>query len=111
MCDGNFLTMDEGAFFIESLKQALRESGLSEAELSVKAGLNRRAVTDLREGRVQSPKISTVFRLANALNLDPGEMMGLGKRPDVNEELARFLEAYPKEEQLRFLAVLQAVKS
>lgn len=100
--------MDESAKFRENLLIALRESGLNEAELSVKAGLNRRAVTDIREQRVRSPKLSTVFALAKALNRDPGEMMGLGPRPKVQKDLADFLSQYDEADQQQLLAAIRA---
>lgn len=93
--------MDEGEIFIERLLSALEHTDMSEAELSLKAGLNRRAVTDLREGRVKSPKLTTVFKLARALGQDPGEMMGLGSRPKIRSDLAEALSEYPEEEQAR----------
>lgn len=101
--------MDEGEIFIRNLIEAQKKSGLKEAELSLKAGLNRRAVTDLREGRVASPKISTVFKLAKALNLDPAEMMGLGSRVKIQAELADFLSQYEPKDQERFLVALSAI--
>jgi len=106
---GKYLTMDEGEIFIRNLIEAQKKSGLKEAELSLKAGLNRRAVTDLREGRVASPKISTVFKLAKALNLDPAEMMGLGSRVKIQAELADFLSQYDPKDQERFLVALSAI--
>ncbi len=81
---------------------------MSEAELSVKAGLNRRAVTDIREGRVRSPKLSTVFALARALGRDPGEMMGLGKRPRIRAGLADLLSQYDEDGQEQLEAAIQA---
>ncbi|WP_211322680.1 helix-turn-helix domain-containing protein [Palleronia aestuarii] len=95
--------------FVQNLLQAMREEGMSEAELSRKAGMSRRGVTDLREGRAQSPKLSTVFALAEALGRDPGELMGLGKRPQVRADLADFLSQYDEADQERFLSALVAM--
>ena len=103
---GKFLTMSESEVFIRNLLKAIEEEGIADATLSVRAGLNRRAVTDLREGRVRSPKLSTVFALAEALNRDPGEMMGLGKRPQLQPDLVALLARYSPEDQERFLSAL-----
>lgn len=102
--------MDEGQIFIENMLAAMRDQGMTEAELSKKSGLNRRAVTDLREGRVKSPKLSTVFSIAQALNLDPGEMMGLGPRSHVQADLAEYLAQYDKEGQQQILQALRAIR-
>lgn len=101
--------MNENDTFRENMLRALAESGMNEAALSVKAGLNRRAVTDIREQRTASPKLSTVFAIARALDKDPAELMGLGARHQLNDELAQFLSAYSPEDQSRFLAALAAL--
>lgn len=106
---GISLNMDEGETFRKNLIEALETTGMSESELSLKAKLNRRAVTDIREGRVRSPKLSTVFALSEALNRDAAEMMGLGSRLKLRADLAEFLSQHDEEEQARFLDVLSAV--
>ena len=103
----NNLTMDENDHFRRNLIAAMKEQGLKEAELSVKAGLNRRAVTDIREERTRSPKLSTVFALAKALDLDPGEMMGLGARYKVKSDLAQYLSQYDEDGQGRLLDAIR----
>lgn len=106
---GKFLSMDESRTFRENLLRIMAEKGLKEAELSKLAGLNARAVTDIREERTRSPKLSTVFALAKALDEDPGVMMGLGRRYSLNAELAAFLAQYDESDQARFLAALTAL--
>lgn len=106
---GISLTMDQNETFRENLLAALAESGMTEAELSIKAGLNRRAVTDIRERRTVSPKISTVFALAQALHRDPGELLGIGQRYQLDRRLAEFLEQFGPEDQARFLDALTAL--
>tara|TARA_R110000744_G_scaffold254726_1_gene370287 strand:+ start:1774 stop:2094 length:321 start_codon:yes stop_codon:yes gene_type:complete len=103
--------MNEGEIFIKNLVAALEEDDLNEAELSRRAGLNRRAVTDLREGRVQSPKLSTVFKLAKALNRDPGEMMGLGARPKISTKVADYLSQFDEDSQEQLLNAVLAMRS
>lgn len=103
--------MNEGEIFIKNLIAAIDADGLNEAELSRRAGLNRRAVTDLREGRVRSPKLSTVFSLAKALNRDPGEMMGLGPRPKISRTVSDYLAQFDEDSQEQLLAAVRAVRS
>lgn len=95
--------------FRQNLIRLRQERGLSAAELSRMAGLNDRAVKDIEEGRARSPKISTVFSIANALGVDPGEMLGLGPRAHINRDLLRFLEQYDEADQARILAALAAI--
>jgi len=103
--------MDEGEIFIKNLVDAIRADNLNEAELSRKAGLNKRAVTDLREGRVKSPKISTAVKIAKALNRDPAEMMGLAPKHSVAPKVAEYLGRYDEVEQERLLDGILAVRS
>lgn len=101
--------MDENETFRLNLIRLMRERGLKAAQLSKLADLNARAVTDIEEGRAQSPKISTVFKLAKALQVDPAELMGLGPRLLLNRELAEFLSQYSETEQERLLQGLSAL--
>lgn len=103
--------MNEGKVFIDNMLAVMLDQNLSEAELSLSAGLNRRAVTDLREGRVKSPKLSTVFAISKALNKDPGVMMGIGNRHKVRDDLAKYLSQYPEEQQQRLLAAMRVADS
>lgn len=65
--------------FRANLLQIMREQKIPAAVLSRKAGLNVRAVKDIEERRVMSPRIVTVFKLAEALGASPQEMLGLKK--------------------------------
>ncbi|WP_134077389.1 helix-turn-helix domain-containing protein [Rhodovulum visakhapatnamense] len=105
---GKLLTMDENETFRSNLLTALRESGMTEAELSRRAGLNRRAVTDIKECRVVSPKLSTVFALSAALGRDPGEMMGLGRRPQLRESLTSLLSEYDEDAQAQLETAIRS---
>jgi transcriptional regulator with XRE-family HTH domain len=101
--------MDESETFVGNVLRTMVEKGLTAAELSRRAGLNARAVKDLEERRVQSPKLSTAFALAKALGMDPGELMGLGPRAQLQAELVAFLQQYSEEDQARLLTALQAL--
>lgn len=101
--------MDESETFRVNLLRIIAERGITEAALSKQAKLNARAVTDIREKRTASPKLSTVFALARALDYDPAQLMGLGPRPKLNAELAKFLSQLDEAEQARLLAALAAV--
>lgn len=105
------LSMDESTTFKRNLLRLMAEQGLSAAVLSRKAGLNARAVKDIEEGRVQSPKLSTVFKLSQALGVDPGEMMGLGPRTRIQRDLSHFLSQYDEDEQAQLLDALRALRA
>jgi len=96
--------------FRRNLRAAREARGLNPDQLAKLAGLNRRAVRDIEEHRSLSPKLSTAFALAEALGMDPGELLGLGRRPRLKAEVVAFLEQYDEADQARFLAALEAFR-
>jgi transcriptional regulator with XRE-family HTH domain len=103
------LSMDESETFRANLLRLMAEKGFKAAELSKRAKLNPRAVKDIEEHRVTSPKLSTVFALARALGSDPAEMMGLGPRSRLAPALEAFLAQYDQSEQARILQALSVL--
>lgn len=95
--------------FTRNLLKIIEELGISDASLSLKAGLNRRFVTDLREGKARAPKLPNAYKLAEALQLDLRDIMAGRARPAINAELLRFLEAHTPEEQARLLGAAKAL--
>ncbi|WP_439560815.1 helix-turn-helix domain-containing protein [Roseinatronobacter sp.] len=67
----------ESEVFRRNLLYYMKSRGFSAASLSRKAGLNNRAVKDIEERRTGSPRISTVFKLARALEVSPEILLGL----------------------------------
>jgi transcriptional regulator with XRE-family HTH domain len=106
---GKPLHMDESEVFRANLLSLMAEKGFRAAELSKRAKLNPRAVKDIEENRVVSPKLSTVFALARALGADPAEMMGLGPRSRLVPALEAYLAQYDQSEQERLLQALSAL--
>ncbi len=101
--------MDESETFRENLARIIKERGLKPAQVSVLAGLNRRAVTDVLESRAASPKLSTAYAIAKALNEDLGEMMGLGHSVRLAADLAAILEQYDPDEQEQLAKALASM--
>lgn len=92
------------------LKQAMEDRGLSASQLSMRAGLNRRAVKDIEEGRAIAPKISTVFALAEALNVPPSYLLGISDIPtDLERQFLALLRQYDEDGQARLLEALRAL--
>jgi transcriptional regulator with XRE-family HTH domain len=98
--------MNVNETFRRNLMAAREARGLDARNLSLQAGLGERAVKDIEEGRSQSPKISTVFALAKVLGLDPGELLGIGRRPMLQADLLQFLEKFDKQQQEQILSAL-----
>ena len=55
---------------------ALKESGLSQADLVKKTGINKGALSSYISGRY-IPKQTNIYKMANALNVSPAWLMGM----------------------------------
>jgi len=71
------VTEDISEIFRANLLRILKERKIAAAAVSRKAGLNHRAVKDIEERRANSPRIVTVFKLAEALDVAPQDLLGL----------------------------------
>lgn len=60
--------------FAENLHAARAGLGLSQQELARRCGLSRTEIS-LFERRARSPRLEMIVALANALELEPGELL------------------------------------
>jgi transcriptional regulator with XRE-family HTH domain len=102
-----YMEIDEK--FRRNLIRLREESGIDAKSLSKLAGLGERGVKDIEEGRSQSPKISTAFKLAKALNVSMPEIMGLTDGAVLIPELVDFLAQYDADGQSQLLSALAAI--
>ena len=105
------LRMDENETFRTNLLRIMAEKQMDAANLSRAAKLNARAVKDIEERRAVSPKLSTVFKLAKALGVDPAELMGLSDRRRLAPELFDYLAQYSEEDQKKLVSALANLPS
>ncbi len=104
--------------------RGLREEiGMSQAQLSSQAELSQGYLSQIENDEVQNPSASVLFRLAQALHVDPrclleaaGYRDVLGAGPDteyetpVDPDLLRFLARLPVEQQGYLLRFLQGME-
>jgi transcriptional regulator with XRE-family HTH domain len=62
--------------FGETLRELRRESGLSQEALALSADLQRNYVSLIELGKNQ-PTVTTIFKLADALNISPSRLIKL----------------------------------
>lgn len=101
--------MDENEVFRLNLLRIMADKGFDAANLSRAAKLNPRAVKDIEERRAVSPKLSTIFKLAKALSVEPSELMGLTERQKLEPELVAYLVQYSEEDQRKLLLALASL--
>jgi transcriptional regulator with XRE-family HTH domain len=92
---------------------------MSQAQLSAQGGLSQGYLSQLENDEVQNPSAAVIFRLAQALHVDPRVLMeaaGYTQSDDVSDdgyevtvdpELLRFLARYPREQQSSLLRLLR----
>ncbi len=104
--------------------RGLREEiGMSQAELASQAELSQGYLSQIENDEVQNPSASVLFRLAQALHVDPrclleaaGFRDALGAGEDVAYEmpvdpnLLRFLARFPLEQQRYLLGLLKGME-
>jgi len=105
----------------KKIRQLREELGMSQAELSSQAGLSQGYLSQLENDEVQNPSAAVIFRLAQALNVDPRVLMDAagydsganGTGPEfsvtVDPELLRFLARFPREQQSFLLGLLRSL--
>ena len=88
------------------LRAEMEAQGYNPASLSTAANMNRRAVTDLLEGRAQSPKLSTAFALAQALGLGLDQLIGEAPQVSIAPTMLELLSQYAPDEQEQLAAAI-----
>ena len=81
--------MDAGVAFGKVLRRLRMEAGLTQEELGFEAELRRTYVSILELGQ-QQPSLTTIIKIAQALNLTPGSLLDMvmneGKHPKSREK-------------------------
>ena len=106
-----------------SIRSLREEIGLSQALLAGQAELSQGYLSQIENDEVQNPSASVLFRLAQALHVDPRclleaagyrDILGSGEGADfetpVDPDLLRFLARLSPEQQRYLLCFLQGMK-
>ncbi|WP_084386369.1 helix-turn-helix domain-containing protein [Roseinatronobacter thiooxidans] len=105
------MIVDVSEIFRANLLQVLKDRKISAASVSRKAGLNIRAVKDIEERRAKSPRILTVFKLAEALEVPPQDLLGLTKCPCASateiSDAVEFFSSIPAEQRDSVLSAIR----
>lgn len=105
----------------KKIRELREELSMSQAHLSAQGGLSQGYLSQLENDEVQNPSAAVIFRLAQALHVDPRVLMqaaGYSSGPDgsdeeyevtVDPELLRFLARYQREQQTYLLRLLEGL--
>ena len=105
----------------KKIRQFREYLAMSQAQLSSQASLSQGYLSQLENDEVQNPSAAVIFRLAQALNVDPRVLMQAagyesgdnGSAAEfaatVDPELLRFLARFPREQQTYLLRLLKGL--
>ncbi|MFC4586519.1 helix-turn-helix domain-containing protein [Sphaerisporangium corydalis] len=68
--------MDDRGGIGRQLKRTREDRGLTQEQLAERSGLSRDIIAKLEQGRRRSARLTTIMRLANALDVELAEMIG-----------------------------------
>lgn len=103
-----------------NLARLMEEQGLNATALSRAAGLNLRAVRDILDGRAQSPKLSTSYKLAYTLGVPLASLLVPALEEDDSweaphgllfHEIGEFLDSLSPAHQERLLVTIRLLAS
>lgn len=94
----------------ENLKRLLEEKDTNALALAEKCKMGRSSVYDILKGRSQSPKISTVAKLADGLGVPLSEMFLTQEQVAAQAEMLRAYYLLPDQEQRRLAQVARAMR-
>lgn len=102
--------------FLRRIQQRLDALGITANAASLDAGLDRDYIGDLFKGRVTSPRMATVAKLAKALRCDPNWLWsGEGEEPDpeaeAQAEARDIVGRLPEDLRQNGLTVLRALEA
>ena len=105
----------------KKIRELREQLGMSQAQLSTHGGLSQGYLSQLENDEVQNPSAAVMFRLAQALHVDPRLLMqaagydqlAAGSEEEyevtVDPELMRFLARFPREQQTHLLKLLEGL--
>ncbi len=106
----------------KKIRELREELGMSQAQLSAQGGLSQGYLSQLENDEVQNPSAAVIFRLAQALHIDPRVLMQAAGythvangseeqeyEVTVDPELLRFLARFPREQQQHLLRLLEGL--
>lgn len=107
----------------KKIRELRDELGMSQAQLSTQGSLSQGYLSQMENDEVQNPSAAVIFRLAQALNVDPRVLMqaagyehigGASGGPEyevsVDPELLRFVARIPRQQQAYLLKLLEGME-
>lgn len=92
----------------QNLTRIMAERGISALALGEKVGMGRSSVYDIVAGRSLSPKVSTVAKLADGLNVPLSDLFLTKEQLEAQSDMLKAYHRLPADEQRRLANVARA---
>lgn len=92
----------------QNLVRLMKDRGMNATELAERSALNRTAIYDILAGRSQSPRVKTVYQIAEALNVPMSDLFLTQAQIEGQTALFKAYQALPPHERVRLEQVAQA---
>ena len=91
-----------------NIESAMKAKGLNASSLAREAGMNPTGVYDILKAKSQNPRLDTLGKLAEALNLPLAALFEAPEEGEVRAELNEVYVQLPPEERRRLLLTAKA---
>lgn len=91
-----------------NIQKVIDERGTNPSQIAKLAKLNPTGVYDILSGKSMSPKLDTVRKIANALNVSVACLLQDQSEADLADELLAIIDQLSSEEKRRLLLAAQA---
>jgi transcriptional regulator with XRE-family HTH domain len=92
----------------ENIQLVMAEKDLNAAEVARRAELNPTAVYDILKGKIRSPRIDTIEKIAGAMHVSPLSLMRPRSDDEVRQGLLEAFDRMPAEEKKRLALTARA---
>lgn len=82
------------ATFKERLEEALRTRSMKARDLSNLTGITEGTISEYRKGKYKASQVN-LYKMAKALSVDPGWLMGVSNDPHIRIDLSRITNIMP----------------
>lgn len=92
-----------------NIERLMEINGFNGVTLAEAAGLSRTSVYAVIKRDIASPRLSTLTKIADALNVTVHELLTQGNDGQLGEEIANLVAAIPNEQRLRVRDMLLGI--
>lgn len=91
-----------------NIMKEMERRGMDGSSLARAAGLNPTGVYDILSGKSRSPRLDTIAKIANALNIDVAQLISMPTKEELKDEIYSIFSDLDSDEQEKLLQIARA---